>query len=140
MLERIRGGKARPMRIWPFLILLLAGCAADHAPHAQTGSVEVYQRVSLAPQQTQLVYSGVQRVLSNPASAQFGQIFAGRKPDGTVYVCGSVNARTSSGALTGDQPFYGTLDQREFTPIKIGGSEEQSRAIQAYCRQTLALG
>jgi hypothetical protein len=128
------------MRIWPFLILLLAGCAADPAPQAQTGSVEVYQRVSLAPQQAQLVYSGVQRVLSNPASAQFGQIFAGRKPDGTVYVCGSVNARTSSGAFTGDQPFYGTLDQREFTPIKIGGSEEQSRAIQAYCRQTLALG
>jgi hypothetical protein len=128
------------MRIWPFLILLLAGCAADPAPQAQTGSVEVYQRVSLAPQQAQLVYSGVQRVLSNPASAQFGQIFAGRKPDGTVYVCGSVNARTSSGAFTGDQPFYGTLDQRAFTPIKIGGSEEQSRAIQAYCRQTLALG
>jgi hypothetical protein len=128
------------MRIWPFLILLLAGCAADPGPQAQTGSVEVYQRVSLAPQQAQLVYSGVQRVLSNPASAQFGQIFAGRKPDGTVYVCGSVNARTSSGAFTGDQPFYGTLDQREFTPIKIGGSEEQSRAIQAYCRQTLALG
>jgi hypothetical protein len=128
------------MRIWPFLILLLAGCAADPAPQAQTGSVEVYQRVSLAPQQAQLVYSGVQRLLSDPASAQFGQIFAGRKPDGTVYVCGSVNARTSSGAFTGDQPFYGTLDQRAFTPIKIGGSEEQSRAIQAYCRQTLALG
>ena len=128
------------MRIWPFLILLLAGCAADPAPQAQKGSVEVYQRVSLAPQKAQLVYSGVQRVLSNPASAQFGQIFAGRKPDGTVYVCGSVNARTNSGAFTGDQPFYGTLDQREFTPIKIGGSEEKSRAIQAYCRQTLALG
>jgi hypothetical protein len=104
------------------------------------GSVEVYQRVSLGPQQMQLVYSGVQRLLSDPASAQFGQIVAGRKPDGTVYVCGSVNARTSSGAFTGDQPFYGTLDQREFTPIKIGGTQEQSQAIQAYCRQTLALG
>jgi hypothetical protein len=128
------------MRIWPFLILLLAGCAADPGPQAQTGSVEVYQRVSLGPQQMQLVYSGVQRLLSDPASAQFGQIVAGRKPDGTVYVCGSVNARTSSGAFTGDQPFYGTLDQREFTPIKIGGTQEQSQAIQAYCRQTLALG
>jgi hypothetical protein len=32
------------------------------------------------------------------------------------------------------------LDQREFTPIKIGGTQEQSQAIQAYCRQTLALG
>jgi hypothetical protein len=106
----------------------------------QTGSAEIYQRVSLGPQQMQLVYSGVQRVLSDPASAQFGEIYAGRKPDGTVYVCGSVNARTSSGAFTGDQPFYGTLDQRGFTPIKIGGTAEQSQAIQAYCRQTLALG
>ena len=73
-----------------------------------------------------------------------GDILAQREvpigPDGTVYVCGSVNARTSSGAFTGDQPFYGTLDQREFTPIKIGGTQEQSQAIQAYCRQTLALG
>ena len=25
-------------------------------------------------------------------------------------------------------------------PIKIGGTQEQSQAIQAYCRQTLALG
>jgi hypothetical protein len=106
----------------------------------QTGSAEIYQRVSLAPEQAQLVYSGVQRVLSDPASAQFGQIYAGRKPDGTVYVCGSVNARTSSGTFTGDQPFYGTLDQRGFNPIKIGGTAEQSQAIQAYCRQTLALG
>src|SRR6478736_1443618 len=121
------------MRIWPFLVLLLAGCAAEPPPQA-TGSVEVYQRVSLGPQQMQLVYSGVQRLLSDPASAQFGQIVAGRKPGGSVY------ARTSSGAFTGDQPFYGTLDQREFTPIKIGGTQEQSQAIQAYCRQTLDLG
>jgi hypothetical protein len=128
------------LRFLPFLVLLLAGCAADPAPQVQTGSAEIYQRVSLGPQQMQLVYSGVQRVLSDPASAQFGEIYAGRKPDGTVYVCGSVNARTSSGAFTGDQPFYGTLDQRGFTPIKIGGTAEQSQAIQAYCRQTLALG
>jgi hypothetical protein len=129
------------MRVWPFLVLLLAGCAAESGPpQVQAGSAEIYQRVSLAPEQAQLVYSGVQRVLSDPASAQFGQIYAGRKPDGTVYVCGSVNARTSSGAFTGDQPFYGTLDQRGFNPIKIGGTAEQSQAIQAYCRQTLALG
>ena len=129
------------MRVWPFLVLLLTGCAAESGPpQVQAGSAEIYQRVSLGPQQMQLVYSGVQRVLSDPASAQFGQIVAGRKPDGTVYVCGSVNARTVSGTFTGDQPFYGTLDQREFTPIKIGGTAEQSQAIQAYCRQTLALG
>ncbi len=128
------------MRIWPFLILLLAGCAADPTPQVQTGSVEAYPRVSLTPQQMQLVYSGVQRVLSDPNSARFGQMVAGRQPDGTVYVCGSVDARTMSGNFTGSQPFYGTLDQRGFNPVKIGGTAEQSQAIEAYCRQTLALG
>ena len=76
------------MRVWPFLMLLLAGCSASEPPataQLQSNQAEVYQRVSLAPEQAQLVYSGVQRVLSDPASAQFGQIFAGRKPDGTVY-------------------------------------------------------
>ena len=131
------------MYLWLILILFLAGCSSSDpsvTAQLQSNQAEIYQRVSLAPEQAQLVYSGVQRVLSDPASAQFGQINAGREPDGTVYVCGSVNARTSSGAFTGDQPFYGTLDQRAFNPIKIGGTEEQSRAIEAYCRQTLALG
>jgi hypothetical protein len=41
---------------------------------------------------------------------------------------------------SGEQPFYGTLDQRAFNPIKVGGTAEQSQAIEAYCRQQLSLG
>jgi hypothetical protein len=131
------------MYLWLVLILFLGGCAASDpsaTAQLQSNQVEVYPRVSLTPRQMQLIYSGVQRVLSDPNAARFGNINAGRRPDGTLYVCGSVDVRNSSGAYTGEQPFYGTLDQREFTPITIGGSEEQSRAIEAYCRQQLALG
>lgn len=127
-------------RLWLVLILLLAGCAGDPPASPQLhSSVEVFPRVSLSQAQYQLIYSGVQRVLSDPNSARFSDINAGRKPDGTLYVCGSVDTRSVSGNYTGNQPFFGTLDGRGFTPTTIGGSPEQQHSIRAYCAQQLAL-
>ena len=130
------------MYVWLILVLFFVGCSSSNPPGAQLQStqVHIFPRVSLTPQQVQLVQSGVQRVLSDPSSAHFGEIYAGEQPDGTLYICGSVDVRNNSGGYTGEQPFYGTLDQRAFTPTTIGGSEEQSRSIEAYCRQQLSLG
>ena len=127
-------------RLWLVLTLSLAGCAGDApAPPQLHSAVETYPRVSLTQDQIQLIYAGVQRVLSDPNSARFGEINAGRKPDGTLYVCGSVDTRNASGNYTGDQPFFGTLDGRGFRPTSIGGSPEQVHSIREYCRQQLAL-
>ncbi|HEU0017781.1 MAG TPA: hypothetical protein VFQ31_05430 [Methyloceanibacter sp.] len=127
-------------RLWLVLIPLLAGCAGEPPASPQLhSSVEVFPRVSLSQAQYQLIYSGVQRVLSDPNSARFSDINAGRKPDGTLYVCGSVDTRNVSGNYTGNQPFFGTLDGRGFTPTTIGGSPEQQHSIRAYCAQQLAL-
>ena len=127
-------------RLWVILILSLAGCAGDApAPPQLHSAVETYPRVSLTNEQIQLIYSGVQRVLSDPNSARFSDINAGRKPDGTLYVCGSVDTRNVTGNYTGNQPFFGTLDGRGFTPTTIGGSSEQQYSIRAYCAQQLAL-
>jgi len=127
-------------RLWLVLTLSLAGCAGDTpAPPQLHSAVETYPRVSLSQEQIQLIYSGVQRVLSDPNSARFSDINAGRKPDGTLYVCGSVDTRTVTGNFTGNQPFFGTLDGRGFTPTTIGGSPEQQHSIRAYCAQQLAL-
>ena len=127
-------------RLWLFLMLLLAGCAGDTpAPPQLQSSAQVFPRVSLTQQQIQLVYAGVQRVLSDPNSARFSDINAGRQPNGTLYVCGSVDTRNVSGNYTGNQSFVGTLDGRGFTPTTIGGSLEQQHSIRAYCAQQLAL-
>ena len=115
-------------RLWLLPMLLLAGCAGDPpAPPQLHSSVEVFPRVSLTQQQIQLVY------------ARFSDINAGRQPDGTLYVCGSVDTRNVSGNYTGNQPFVGTLDGRGFTPTTIGGSPEQQHSLRAYCAQQLAL-
>ena len=58
-------------RLWLLPIFLLAGCAGDPpVPPQLHSSVEVFPRVSLTPQQIQLVYAGVQRVLSDTPSKQ----------------------------------------------------------------------
>jgi hypothetical protein len=105
----------------------------------QAGQGQTLPRAALSPQQLQLIYAGVQRRLTFPTSARFSGIVAGRQPDGNLYVCGAVDARTSAGTYTGDQPFYGTLDQRGFTPVMIGGTPEQMQEMTSYCRQQLAL-
>ena len=129
----------------PLLLVLglfIAGCSSAElpgAPQLASGQVETYPPVSLSPQQVQVISAGVQRRLTDPASARFSGIVAGRMPDGTLYVCGSVDARTREGSYTGEQPFFGTLDQRGFVPTTIGGTLEQSQAMRNYCRQQLAL-
>jgi hypothetical protein len=127
------------MPLFLLLVLLLAGCSTSELPGTpQSSDLEVYPRVSLTPQQVQLIYAGVQRRLTFPSTARFSGIVAGRKPDGSLHVCGAVDVRTVAGTYTGDQPFYGTLDQRGFVPVTIGGTPEQSQAMHAYCRQQLA--
>jgi hypothetical protein len=130
------------IRLSLILVLFLAGCVPSEMPgdaQLQTGQVETFPRVALSPQQLQLIYAGVQQRLTFPNTARFSGIVAGRQPGGSLYVCGAVDTRTSTGTYTGDQPFYGTLDQRGFTPVMIGGTPEQTQEMTSYCRQQLAL-
>lgn len=130
------------IRLSLILVLFVAGCAPSEMPgdaQLQTGQVQTFPRVALSPQQLQLIYAGVQRRLTFPTSARFSGIVAGRQPNGSLYVCGAVDTRTSAGTYTGNQPFYGTLDQRGFKPTMIGGTPEQVQGMTSYCRQQLAL-
>jgi hypothetical protein len=129
------------IRLSLILVLFLAGCAPSEIPgdaQLQAGQGATFPRVALSQQQLQLIYSGVQRRLTFPNTARFNGVVAGRQPDGNLYVCGTVDARTSAGTYTGNQPFYGTLDQRGFKPAMIGGTPEQVQEITGYCRQQLA--
>ena len=145
MLERIRGGERDRCVVYGwFWCFCWRGVPGTRLRLPQLHSaVETYPRVSLTQQQMQLVYSGVQRVLSDPNSARFSDINAGRQPDGTLYVCGSVDTRNVSGNYTGNQPFFGTLDGRGLHADHhrglAGAAAFDPRLLRAAARAQLAL-
>lgn len=64
---------------------------------------------SLSPAEQQTVQEYVVGSLKDPDSARFGQIAAAKADNGTIYVCGYVNARNSFGGYTGMQPYLGQM-------------------------------
>jgi hypothetical protein len=64
--------------------------------------------VRLTPKQVEAVKAGVRDGLKDPESARFGQMLAARHAvDGSVMVCGHVNAKNSYGGYTGSGYFIG---------------------------------
>lgn len=64
-------------------------------------------------------------MLKDPDSANFGPTMAGKQPDGTVLVCGNVNAKNSFGGYIGMKPYYATLKGGSVVNLTL--SEEVER-------------
>jgi hypothetical protein len=94
--------QARPV----LFALFLGGCAATHVAPP---SLERYSIISLRPDQIAAVQHGVKLLLSDPESARFGLMVAGRDRMGAITVCGLVNAKNGSGGYTGEKPYMGLL-------------------------------
>ncbi len=91
-----------------FVVLALAGCANAGA-QMQLRAAPV-EPVSLTPQQLQTVDSTIRGIMKDPDSAKFKNIVSSRR-DGTVYVCGSVNAKNSFGGYVGFSPFRVDIEE-----------------------------
>lgn len=77
----------------------------------------------LTAAQKALIQEQIRQVLKDPDSAKFGAIAASKyQADGTVYVCGLVNAKNGFGAYTGEQPFMGTLTNDVVLTVQQFGS------------------
>ncbi|MBZ9758652.1 hypothetical protein LB524_25520 [Mesorhizobium sp. ESP6-5] len=106
------------------------------APRPDTGDQRVNPiPISLALEE--IITAGIRQRLPDSASAKFGTMLAGeRKLDGReeIVVCGTVNAKTSSGV--GDKPFIAKVypdaashfelvamgDETEAARLQIGGT------------------
>jgi len=112
------------VRRFTFLFpLLLTACATAGAP------------VELTEVQRQAARDSVIAVLKDPDSARFGEIRGARQSDGTVIVCGMVNARTGFGGYAGMSPFTGYFEpgRSAFTLNEVGTSDA-SGAMLYGCR------
>ena len=66
--------------------------------------------VSLTDQQRQAVDTAIRDVMKDPDSVKIKNIVSTRR-DGTVFVCGAVNAKNSYGGYTGFTPFRIDIDE-----------------------------
>lgn len=92
---------------------MLASCAAPYAaPNDEPTFLPPYEM-------TDAVRTGAENAVKNslkdPDSAHFGGMLAFKAGDGSIWVCGYVNAKNSFGGYVGMQPFFTML-----TPIGDG--------------------
>lgn len=113
----------------------LCGCVA--APRPDAGDQRVNPMpISLALEE--IITSGVRQRLPNPASAKFGTMLAGErtlKGRHEIVVCGYVNARNSSGADGGDEPFIAKIYPNAGSSFELVAMGNDARpAVGGACR------
>lgn len=119
--------------------LALSGCNVAEA--VMTDKLRTINRVDLDKAQVALMQEKVRSSLKDPASAQFGTHVAGVNKEGTVMVCGLVNAKNSYGGYTGMSPFAGAFEGGTFAVgwIESGSREKVTMSYQLCEAQGLAL-
>ncbi len=115
--------------MWRFAVLLTAAasivaCATSGAPPF-IQKIEAGPRYSLTDAEMNAIKARIIPTLKDPDSARFSPPVASQQPDGSVLVCGSVNAKNSFGGYTGMKPYYAWLKNGQIEKITM--SEELER-------------
>ncbi|AZO30283.1 MULTISPECIES: hypothetical protein [unclassified Mesorhizobium] len=117
----------------------LCGCVAA-APQPDAGGQRVDPiPISLALEE--IITTGIRQRLHDPAFAKFGTMLAGERAlngHQEIVVCGTVNARSTSGAYGGDEPFIAKIFPdagSSFELVAMGdGSPNGRLVVGAACR------
>lgn len=108
------------------LALILTGCTesfADRVAKAKKSGA-AHPQIEMSSFETSIVEDAISSRLKDPSSAQFGAMAAALQTDGSVIVCGLVNAKNSFGGYTGNQPYFGTLGENWFVPTSLGENSD----------------
>lgn len=120
--------------IFLLLIGLAAGCTSTPPPAKQAKSTSVAP-ATLSDADRAIVERDTLAALPDVSNASFRTISASKGSSGTMTVCGYINVVASSGTSSGDKPFIGVLSGGEFRLSAMGGSEEETIAVQTECVQ-----
>jgi hypothetical protein len=91
---------------------------------------------TLSAAEVAVVRAAVRNAISGGNSAVFPGVFAAtRQADGSVAVCGYVNAGNSAIDFTTAKPFLGTFLDGAFEIFIIGGIDIQSQLVTITCKE-----
>ncbi len=114
------------------LIGLTAGCAST--PQAATpATTKSGVSVTLSDADRSTVERDMVAALPDISEATFRTISASRRSDGSLTVCGYIDATSTSGVKSGDKPFIGMLSDGAFTLSARGGTADETVAVQTEC-------
>ena len=113
---------------------LVAGCTTASQP-TKPGRSASPGPVTLSETERAVVERDTLASLPDVANASFRTVSASRAASGTVTVCGYINVTGRGGTQTGDKPFVGVLNGSEFLLSAIGGTSEETVAVQTECIQ-----
>lgn len=91
------------------LSLTISACGQHVVQQTQASPPGTVTPITLTPSQRTIVQREVRASLKDPNSAKFGTMAAGRETDGSITVCGLVNAKNSYGGYAGMSGFIGAL-------------------------------
>lgn len=122
-------------------VLLLNSCETSQPGKSASdiiGPPVATTNYELTASDRKAVEDGVKTQLKDPTSPLFGSMMGRATPEGSVIVCGQVNAKNSYGGYTGNKPFIGMLVQqgkREavFAPTGMGGSDIENTSTGMMC-------
>ena len=125
---------ARPCAVGGGVILGPAGTEAAAASTLGPGAL-----VDLSNQQQQIIRAGIAKGLKDPESVRFGKLAGTRDKDGSITVCGYLNAKNSYGGYVGMSPFLGVLlappRGNSFELVRLASTPTERQAVVATCGQ-----
>jgi hypothetical protein len=117
------------------VLALLLGCASvsgSGKPSFIT-KLEQYPRYHLSPAEEKAVKDSVTAQLKDPLSAMFSPTVAAKEANGSILVCGNVDAQNSLGEYTGMKPFYVTLKNGAIANVTMAEDLERVHVIVDPC-------
>jgi hypothetical protein len=120
------------------ICLVLCGCVSQPPQSTAPTPTVTYKPHNLDKATMAEIQSGVKRGLKDPMSAMFGEMYASTGSDGSLHVCGLVNAKNSFGGYTGDKIFYGLLLYEKGKPSSfalagMGGTDTDDAIARTLC-------
>lgn len=98
------------------------------------GAAAMAEDAHLSPEQEQTISEAFKAVLLDPESGMISGLAAAESANGTLSVCGYINAKNRFGGYTGKVPFFGTFRDARFEVRSVGQDSDSLQQVMNRCQ------
>jgi hypothetical protein len=123
------------------LVCLVLAVTSTSALAEKKQKFQYLGRYSITSRDSSIIHNAVISVLRDPESARFGIQAGAKQADGTVIVCGEVNARNSFGGYTGMKPYLVVYSPSLMMGrvAALGGTDSEDTGVVLTCKKAFGI-